>query len=368
LVLVASLDVKACGYVTMSQAKQFKRGLVVGKFCPLHKGHEFHINHALSACDQVTIISYSKPEFEHCGRNAREAWLKALFPQAESLVIDDESLLELCKRRSLSFQEIPHNDAGDDIHRQFVGWLCVSVLSHTVDAVFTSEDYGDGFAKALAAYFTRHTPTPIHVKHVCVDKSRLAVPISGTTIRENPHLHRHFLSPIVYASFVKRVCFLGGESSGKTTLAQLLAGRIATVWVPEYGRELWDRKQGRLEYEDLLEIALTQVRRENDYSSHANKWLVCDTSPLTTLFYSLTMFGKAAPELQALSYRSYDRIFLCAPDFPFVQDGTRQSKSFRARQHAWYLNELSQRKIDFEVVTGSLETRTVTVLSSLREI
>ena len=35
---------------------------------------------------------------------------------------------------------------------------------------------------------------------------------------------------------VKRVCLLGAESTGKTTLAAALAERFDTVWNPEYGR------------------------------------------------------------------------------------------------------------------------------------
>ena len=35
---------------------------------------------------------------------------------------------------------------------------------------------------------------------------------------------------------VKRVCLLGAESTGKSTLAEALARRYETLWNPEYGR------------------------------------------------------------------------------------------------------------------------------------
>jgi nicotinamide riboside kinase len=49
-------------------------------------------------------------------------------------------------------------------------------------------------------------------------------------------------APQVYADHVQRVAFIGGESSGKTTLARVLAERLQTVWVPEYGRTLWEQR------------------------------------------------------------------------------------------------------------------------------
>jgi HTH-type transcriptional repressor of NAD biosynthesis genes len=71
--------------------KRYRRGLVVGKFCPLHRGHMVVIQSAIDACDQVVVISYTKPDFEACGRTAREAWIKTLFPQVRVLDAPDRS-------------------------------------------------------------------------------------------------------------------------------------------------------------------------------------------------------------------------------------------------------------------------------------
>lgn len=35
----------------------YKRGLVVGKFCPLHLGHELLINRAQEACEELLLVS-----------------------------------------------------------------------------------------------------------------------------------------------------------------------------------------------------------------------------------------------------------------------------------------------------------------------
>ena len=60
-----------------------------------------------------------------------------------------------------------------------------------------------------------------------------------------------------------KVVLFGPESTGKTTLARLLAEHYQTVWVPEFARdylqEKFNRTQIICEYSDLLPIAKTQA-------------------------------------------------------------------------------------------------------------
>jgi NadR type nicotinamide-nucleotide adenylyltransferase len=340
-------------------SERHRRGLVVGKFCPLHRGHELVIDAALAQCDEVLLISYSRPAFERCGADARERWLADRFPQTRRLVLDVERFAALAPaHHGPGPATLPHNDDADATHRDFIGWLCDRVFDCSVDAVFTSEDYGDGFAAALTTYFRqRRDPQHAEVRHVCVDRERHAIPISGSALRRDPHAHREHLSPTVYADFVQRACLLGGESSGKTALAQALAERLGTAWVPEYGRQRWVEQGGALVYDDLLQIARTQLAHERELAASAHRWLFCDTSPLTTLLYSRDLFSRADLELERLAAHRYDHVFLCAPDFPFVQDGTRRGDAFRQQQHEAYLQELEARSVAYTVLRGTLEQR-----------
>jgi HTH-type transcriptional regulator, transcriptional repressor of NAD biosynthesis genes len=121
--------------------------LVVGKFCPLHKGHELLIETALAQCDAVRVISYSKPGFAKCEPDVRRRWLERRFPTARVLVLDDTTLAE-----RPDAPEWPPDDADQLLHRRFVGYLCCDLLGERVDAVFTSEAYGPGFAEELQRY------------------------------------------------------------------------------------------------------------------------------------------------------------------------------------------------------------------------
>lgn len=330
--------------------KKHRNGLIVGKFSPLHKGHELLIKRAFDECETVYIFSYYTPEFAGCEAHRRERWLRTLFPAAKIFVLDDDYVR---KRFNIP---LPANAANDLEERRFVGFLWLNLVNEPLDAVYTSENYGAGYAKELSRYFEFYTDFP-PVRHVLVDLKRAAVSISGTQIRKDVHRWKEFLSPFVYASFVERICFLGGESSGKSTLTARLAQEFSTEFVAEYGRTLSEEKDNNLIYEDLLKIAKTHIALEESAAMRADKYLFIDTSPLTTLFYSRHLFGKADPELQWLSHRQYDRTFLLAADFEFVQDGTREGNNLRERQHEWYLKMLAERKVPYILLEGDLETR-----------
>ena len=164
------------------------------------------------------------------------------------------------------------------------------------------------------------------------------------------------------------MCLLGGESAGKTTLAQALAHRLGTTWVAEYGRERWLDIGGTFSLDELLAVAQEQVAREEGAAAGAKGWLVCDTSPLTTLVYALLDHGSAPAELTRLARRPYDLVLLCAPDFAFVQDGARRDASFRADQHALTLRTLADLGHAHVLVHGSLEARVAQVLVHIAAI
>jgi HTH-type transcriptional regulator, transcriptional repressor of NAD biosynthesis genes len=141
---------------------------------------------------------------------------------------------------------------------------------------------------------------------------------------------------------VQRLALLGGESSGKTTLAQGLAAALHTVWVPEYGRALWEELRRTLTVDELVHVGQQQIKDEDQLALQARDWLICDTTPLTTLQYCLHDHGDAPKALRAMAQRRYDLVVLCDADFDFVQDGCRRDDAFRAEQQAWTVAQLTQ--------------------------
>jgi len=113
----------------------------------------------------------------------------------------------------------------------------------------------------------------------------------------------------------------------------------------------------------MLHIGQTQVAWEERADAVAKPLtLICDTSPLTTEWYSSKMFGSCDWKLDKLAKRTYDRVFICANDFPFVQDGTRNSPEFSQEQFDYYKRYYPKAPI----LSGSLQERCAQVISTLK--
>ena len=315
------------------------RGLVVGKFAPLHKGHQFLLETALRECESVTVLVYSNPDFPAMPSEIRAAWLRALYPRLEVFVPDDP----------------PPNESSDLEQREFVRrWLLARGIE--VDVVFTSEGYGEGFAAHLG------------VTHKLVDLERRRVAVSGTQIRADIHGSRHQLAPLVYAHFVQKVVFLGAESTGKSTLTASMALEFDTAFVPEVGREVWESKNGVLELSDYVDIAERHRDLEETALLESTRYLFVDTNAITTMFLGYAYEGDGLPELTQLARDAqtrYQHIFLCDTDFAFVQDGWRDNDFWRKRAQGLIKYDLTVRGLPYTLVSGGLETRVRQVKSAL---
>ena len=354
----------------------FRKGLVVGKFSPLHVGHVHLIETALFQCEKIVIITYSNPVFEGCEREEVMRWLQLNFASRMHKI----TIIAPTSRGPGSWG-IPTNDAPDFDHREF----CANLLLDqriTVDAVFSSESYGDGFAKFLSrrqwnTYGYDHMP---QVEHVCVDINRLTYSTSGTSIRQNGVMKSKYVAYGVRPSFVPRVAFLGGESSGKTTLVDAVYKELYKTHhvrkVYEFGRQLYSTTEGKMIYDDMLLIAKTQMAMEYksatsiiyDASAFVGRdpILLCDTTPATTLWYSAVWYnGMYEPELYELAKRKYALTVICKNDIPFAQDGTRQDEAFREAAYRYFVRTSQGNVI---LVEGSVEERVKQVLEAINKL
>jgi len=124
-----------------------------------------------------------------------------------------------------------------------------------------------------------------------------------------------------------RIVLFGPESTGKTRLAETLALRFGEPWAPEYVREFWEAREGRIVAEDLDAIARGQIEAEERAAARAQRVVFCDTDLLTNVIWADLLFPGACPawvraeaERRARTYTLY---LLCLTDLPFDPDPQR---------------------------------------------
>jgi len=132
----------------------------------------------------------------------------------------------------------------------------------------------------------------------------------------------------------KRILILGPESTGKSTLAEMLAQHYAEPWVPEVAREYLEKLDRSYTYEDLLQIGKQQMNLEDELALTATRFLFCDTDLRVIQVWSQHRYGKVDPwVLEEIARRTYDLILLCAPDLPWQEDPLREHPELEMRQH-----------------------------------
>ncbi|HWA28283.1 MAG TPA: AAA family ATPase [Lacunisphaera sp.] len=314
-------------------------GVVIGKFLPPHRGHKLLIDTALAQAEQVAVIVCGKP-VDPVPAELRGRWLQEMHPTARVMVIDDR------------YDENDSRVWADNTLR----WL-----GRPPDAVFTSEDYGARYAGLMGA------------KHVMVDRARATVPVSGTAVRRDPYAHWDFIEPPVRGWFARRVCVLGAESTGTTTLARALADKLQTAWVEEYGREYSVRKQAagenRWRTEEFETIAREQLRRENEAARRANRILICDTNAFATVLWHRRYVGGACPRVEAVAReKSPDLYLLTGDEIPFTQDGLRDGENIRHEMHRWFAGALEKQSIPWKLLRGPHESRLAAALGHIQEL
>jgi HTH-type transcriptional regulator, transcriptional repressor of NAD biosynthesis genes len=316
----------------------FRHGLIIGKFYPPHRGHKYLIDTAVARCEEVTVIVCWKKAQEISGVE-RARWIQEIHPNVHVKLLDDDRLTD------------------DDS----AGWAesTLAILGFVPDAVFTSEAYGDAYASFMGCV------------HVLVDKDRTHIPISATMVRGNPVKYAEFLEPCVRAYFAKRICVLGAESTGTTTLSKALAEHFHTTWVPEYGRVVSEGKVFGDEHavwrsEEFVAIARAQNVLEDILAESSNGIIICDTNAFATSIWHERYMGTRSTAVEKLAAeRTYALTILTGDEIPFEQDGLRDGEHIRHDMHKRFIARLQETKQPYIIVSGSREERLAQAIAAI---
>jgi HTH-type transcriptional repressor of NAD biosynthesis genes len=306
------------------------RGLVIGKFLPIHRGHIAMIEFALLHCDEL-IVSMSYTPTDAIDASLRFNWIKEIFkdqPRVLPRIIADD----------FDDEQLPLNERT----RQWA--VALRNVYPQIDVIISSEEYGASFAANMNA------------THISFDPNRRKIPVSASLIRQQPFKFWEYIPDQLKSYFVKKICFYGPESTGKSTMAKAMAEKYKTEFVPEVARELIQSNEFSLE--DIIRIGRAQTERVKEKSKTANKILFCDTDLITTQIYSQHYLKQIPPELFELEKEiNYDKYFLFDIDVEWVADGLRDLGDQRQHMLNTFRTELEKRKIPYTWVRGSYQER-----------
>ena len=147
-----------------------KIGFTIGKFAPLHKGHQFLIETALKEMDKVIVVVYDT-DVTKVPTEERASWIKELYPNVE-----------------VRFAHNPPSKYGldkDSVDIQ-MKYLSEIVKDEKPTHFYSSEPYG----KYVAEY--------LNIEDRRVDTERKEVPISASIVRKDIERNKKWMDNLVY--------------------------------------------------------------------------------------------------------------------------------------------------------------------------
>ena len=310
-------------------------GLVLGKFAPLHHGHQLVMDAASAATDNQIFIIYDSPSVTDIPLPIRARWVRSLYPKAE--VIE-------------AWGGPEEVGLSEEIQTLQVAFLKKILQNRPVTHFFNSEAYGEYVAQALRAV------------NVQVDAARQRHQISATMLREKHALLSDFVSYEVHQDLIRKVVFLGAPGTGKSTITKAAAAKFKTVHMPEYGREYWEANavERRLTMTQLEAIADIHLQRERALIRAANCTIFVDTDASTTAIFADYYHGRRSQNLEQLANEAssrYDLTFLCLNDFPYPDTEDRSGEANQIEFQRRIVEDLRARKRPYVELSGSQARR-----------
>jgi HTH-type transcriptional repressor of NAD biosynthesis genes len=300
------------------------RGLLIGKFYPLHIGHISLIKFAEAMVDELIILvdnhqSYTLDVATRC------SIIKNTFPQSNIKII--------------GIQEYTFQDPSESpIFWEYWTNLIKQYVPEPITCIIGAMNYVKTLAEHLECEF------------MILDEQRDGLSISATQIRNAPLKFWDFLAPESKPYFIKNIAIVGAESCWKSTLTKKLANFFNTNFAPEYARSFIETHGESLSSKDLLHIAKAQLTHSNILKTFSFKYLFNDTDAITTQCWHQTFFKTKNPEIELLIQKqSIDLYILLPVQLTWEKDIVRYHPEYKTRLDFYNLlkNELITRKINF---------------------
>ncbi|XKM13007.1 multifunctional transcriptional regulator/nicotinamide-nucleotide adenylyltransferase/ribosylnicotinamide kinase NadR [Orbaceae bacterium ac157xtp] len=268
-------------------------GLIFGKFYPLHCGHIYLIEKALTQVDELHVMIGCEKERDH------NLFVNSKLPR-QPQVYDRFYWLQQTFKNNHNVHIHILNEDGITSYPN--GW----------------QDWSDRVKKILAEH--QVYPTTIFTSELqdvdnhqryfncevkLVDVNRDFMPISATQIRNNPYQHWSFIAKAARPFFVKRVALIG-QQGRFAELPEQLANIFNTEFVPNGYVNYINKVYNGADHANMMDetayikLAAIQVQRINEASILSNRILF--TSLDIDTIYELYQhdFKKTSPILEKM--------------------------------------------------------------------
>lgn len=147
-----------------------KIGFTIGKFAPLHKGHQYLIEKGLGEMDKFYVIIY-ETDVTSIPIATRANWIKQIYPNVNLIYAKNPPSQYGLDEESIKIQ---------------TDYLKEMLKGIKVTHFYNSEPYGKFVARDLG------------IEEVQVDRKREKYPISATAIRKGMKENENYIDKIVY--------------------------------------------------------------------------------------------------------------------------------------------------------------------------
>lgn len=321
----------------------YEVGMYGGSFNPLHLGHVNDIIQAANQCKKLYVVLSVTDDPKEIDHRERYMWLKSVTQHMDNVEVI----------------EIFDNNTSKDTYDWEAGARDIKErIAKPINVVFSGDDYKGKnrweilYPESIVVYFPREE-----------------INISSTEIRNNPYKYYDYLPRVVQQYYVKKVCVIGTESCGKSTLVRNLALYFNTTHVEEAGRYICDLAGGidNMQKYHYFEILFKHKQLEKEALTNARKVMLVDTDSLITLYYynlgfkDNDLLNKAFSEVaQGISIlNNYDLYLFLEPDVEWVQDGTRTygEQEVREENNLTLKELLKKNGIEYVTIKGNYQER-----------
>ena len=158
----------------------------------------------------------------------------------------------------------------------------------------------------------------------------------------------------LWMSNKKHIVVTGPESTGKSTLSQILAKEYNGLLVEEFARKYLSENSGQYKRSDLLKIAYGQFQSQLAAINNQDfNVVISDTCLLTIRIWDEWKYGLSEPFIEEwIGLQEVDLYLLCSPDLGWESDDLRESENDLDELFEIYLENIIKTGIPYSIVEG----------------